>query len=455
MVLDRAALVLWDAPLHRARSWPVTRLASWSLTLALALSVLVPAAAGRPESSGWLLLAAPTVAITIVVRALFEVLGTGREPHGIPRRVGVALVPALAATGLGAVACRLVGVDWAGPAAALTLVMAAVTLTAAGVLRQLEIDFRQRMRRVYFVGSPAWLRDIGAELARHGDRQLVGYESLGEGTGPVDVDSVVADVLRAHTTVLVVDIDAVGFPAVVELAESLGGTGIEVNDLVSYYEQEFKKIPLSELASDWLRFEEPPARSGLPRSRVYRAFELALSGAVLLVCLPALIALGLAIGLTSRGPVLYRQRRVGRDGRPFTLLKLRTMSASSERTASWAPSQAHRVTWLGRPLRRFRIDELPQLWNVLRGDLALVGPRPEQIPIVEMLERRLPHYGVRHCIRPGITGWAQVNVAYGGSVEGALAKLQADLYYVKHASVRLDALIIWLTVKAVLAGRGR
>jgi lipopolysaccharide/colanic/teichoic acid biosynthesis glycosyltransferase len=252
-----------------------------------------------------------------------------------------------------------------------------------------------------------------------------------------------------------VDIDAVGFPAVVELAESLGGTGIEVNDLVSYYEQEFKKIPLSELASDWLRFEEPPARSGLPRSRVYRGFELALSGVVLLVCLPALLALGLAIRLTSRGPVLYRQRRVGRDGRPFTLLKLRTMTASSERTASWAPSQAHRVTWLGGPLRRFRIDELPQLWNVLRGDLALVGPRPEQIPMVEMLERRLPHYDVRHCIRPGITGWAQVNVAYGGSVEGALAKLQADLYYVKNASLRLDALIVWLTVKAVLAGRGR
>jgi lipopolysaccharide/colanic/teichoic acid biosynthesis glycosyltransferase len=311
------------------------------------------------------------------------------------------------------------------------------------------------MRRVYFVGSPAWLRDIGAELARHGDRQLVGYESLGEDAEPLDLERVEAEVLAARATVLVVDIDAVGFPTVVELAETLGLAGIEVSDLVSYYEQEFKKIPLSELASEWLRFEEEPARSRLPRSRAYRAFELALSAAVLLVCLPALVAIGAAIALTSRGPVLYRQRRVGRDGRPFTLLKLRTMTVGAERTASWAPSQAHRVTWLGRPLRRFRVDELPQLWNVLRGDLALVGPRPEQIPIVEMLELRLPHYDVRHCIRPGITGWAQVNVAYGGSVEGALAKLQADLYYVKNASVRLDALIIWLTVKAVLAGAGR
>jgi lipopolysaccharide/colanic/teichoic acid biosynthesis glycosyltransferase len=112
----------------------------------------------------------------------------------------------------------------------------------------------------------------------------------------------------------------------------------------------------------------------------------------------------------------------------------------------------HRITPVGRILRRFRLDELPQLWNVIRGDLALVGPRPEQTAIVEQLEREIPFYAARHCVRPGLTGWAQVNLGYAGSFEGTVAKLQRDLYYIKHSSLRLDGLILWLTLKAVLVG---
>jgi lipopolysaccharide/colanic/teichoic acid biosynthesis glycosyltransferase len=122
--------------------------------------------------------------------------------------------------------------------------------------------------------------------------------------------------------------------------------------------------------------------------------------------------------------------------------------------ASWAPSQAHRVTPVGRLLRRFRIDELPQLWNVLRADLALIGPRPEQVTIAERLEREVPFYSARHCIRPGLTGWAQVNIGYAGSVEGTVAKLQRDLYYIKHGNPRLDGLILWMTLRTILSGRG-
>jgi lipopolysaccharide/colanic/teichoic acid biosynthesis glycosyltransferase len=145
---------------------------------------------------------------------------------------------------------------------------------------------------------------------------------------------------------------------------------------------------------------------------------------------------------------------VGRGDDAFTLLKLRTMRESPDAQAAWATSQSDRILPAGRMLRRFRIDELPQLWSVVRGDLALIGPRPEQIPIVAELEHQLPFYGARHAIRPGLTGWAQVNLGYGGSTEGALAKLQHDLYYVKHGSLRLDLLIMWLTFKTVLAGRG-
>jgi len=185
-----------------------------------------------------------------------------------------------------------------------------------------------------------------------------------------------------------------------------------------------------------------------------RALDSLTAAALLLLTSPVLVVAALATRLTSRGPALYRQRRVGRGDRPFTLLKVRTMTACPGEEACWAPSQSHRVTRIGRLLRRFRIDELPQLYNVLRGDLALIGPRPEQVPIVACLRQELPHYGARHCIRPGITGWAQVNLGYAGSVEGTLAKLQRDLFYVKRRSMRLDALIIWLTLKTVLAGRG-
>ena len=203
-------------------------------------------------------------------------------------------------------------------------------------------------------------------------------------------------------------------------------------------------VHLAGLCSDEAR---PPHSATLP------CFEVAFAAGLLVLALPALLAFAAAIRIGSRGPALYRQKRVGKDGNVFTLLKLRSM-AVIDGEARWAHAQAHRVTWLGRHLRRFRFDEVPQFWNVLRGDLALVGPRPEQVPIVERLRDELPFYDARHAVRPGITGWAQVNGGYGGSVDGTLLKLQRDLYYVKHASLRLDALIVWLTLKAVLAGRG-
>jgi lipopolysaccharide/colanic/teichoic acid biosynthesis glycosyltransferase len=222
---------------------------------------------------------------------------------------------------------------------------------------------------------------------------------------------------------------------------------------VSYYESEFKKVPLSELSPTWFLFDI----SSIHHRRAYRAVrrptEVLLAAVILLLVSPVLLLVVVAIRLTSAGPALYRQRRVGKGGTEFTLLKLRTMHGT-DTVPAWATSQAHRVTSIGRFLRRFRIDELPQLWNVIRGDLALIGPRPEQVPIVERLDRELPHYSARHCIRPGLTGWAQVNLGYMGSIEGTIAKLQRDLYYVKHQSLRLDGLILWLTLQAVIAGRG-
>jgi lipopolysaccharide/colanic/teichoic acid biosynthesis glycosyltransferase len=164
----------------------------------------------------------------------------------------------------------------------------------------------------------------------------------------------------------------------------------------------------------------------------------------------------LAIKLDSPGPVLYRQERVGRGGKPFFCYKFRTMrqDAEADTGPTWALDDDPRITRIGRFLRTSRIDEIPQLWCVLRGDMAFVGPRPERPEFVEWLSKQLPYYGVRHMVRPGITGWAQVRYKYGNTIEDAKEKLQFDLFYIKNASLGLDVFIMFQTIKIVLLGRG-
>jgi lipopolysaccharide/colanic/teichoic acid biosynthesis glycosyltransferase len=166
--------------------------------------------------------------------------------------------------------------------------------------------------------------------------------------------------------------------------------------------------------------------------------------------------MALAVKLTSPGPVLYRQKRVGRYGLVFDCYKFRTMRADAEAEGgpTWAGDGDPRITPVGRVLRRTRLDEIPQLWNVLRGDMGFVGPRPERPEFVEWLSREIPYYHLRHIIRPGITGWAQVRYQYGASLEESKEKLRYDLYYIKNISLSLDLLILLQTTKIVLLGRG-
>jgi exopolysaccharide biosynthesis polyprenyl glycosylphosphotransferase len=177
---------------------------------------------------------------------------------------------------------------------------------------------------------------------------------------------------------------------------------------------------------------------------------------LLLVVLPVIPFVCLAIKLDSSGPILYRQKRVGRGGITFYCFKFRTMrqDAEADTGPTWAGDNDPRITRTGRFLRSSRLDEIPQLWNVFKGDMAFVGPRPERPEFVEWLTRELPYYPVRHVVRPGITGWAQVRYKYGNTVEDAKEKLQYDLFYIKNASIGLDLLIMFQTVKIVLLGRG-
>jgi exopolysaccharide biosynthesis polyprenyl glycosylphosphotransferase len=185
-------------------------------------------------------------------------------------------------------------------------------------------------------------------------------------------------------------------------------------------------------------------------------FDISATATLLVFTLPIMAIMALSIAIESGGPVIYRQDRVGRGGRKFTLLKFRSMGLDAEKDGrpSWAVANDARVTRVGRFMRRTRIDELPQLINVLRGEMSLVGPRPERPEFVAMLAEQIPFYAVRHSVKPGITGWAQVRYSYGSTIEHAVKKLEYDLYYVKNHTLLLDLLILVDTVRVVMIGDG-
>lgn len=232
-------------------------------------------------------------------------------------------------------------------------------------------------------------------------------------------------------------------------------SGIGVEDATALLEKITGKIEVDELQPSWLIFSE-----GFRLHHTFlflrRLVSTLVSLACLLVFLPFLPVIALAIKLTSPGPVVFRQPRVGRNGAIFNCFKFRTMrdNAELETGAVWAADDDPRITSVGRLLRRTRLDEVPQLWNVMKGDMGFVGPRPERPEFVETLVKEIPYYHLRHIIRPGVTGWAQVNYHYGGSIEESKEKLRYDLYYVKNISLSLDLLIIFQTIKIVLFGRG-
>ena len=231
--------------------------------------------------------------------------------------------------------------------------------------------------------------------------------------------------------------------------------GVRFAHLATIYEKYTGKIAVENLRPSWLIFSDG-FRKGRFQDLVKRAIDVGFAGVGLLLALPILVLVAVAVRLSSRGPAMYHQERVGQYGRVFVLHKFRSMRVDAEKDtgAVWARSNDDRVTPIGNFIRRTRLDELPQLWNVLRGDMSLVGPRPERPEFVSSLTREIPYYGQRHTVRPGVTGWAQVRYAYGASVQDALEKLQYDLFYIKNRTMALDLFIIAKTVKTVLMRKG-
>jgi sugar transferase (PEP-CTERM system associated) len=231
--------------------------------------------------------------------------------------------------------------------------------------------------------------------------------------------------------------------------------GVKIMEMPTFFEREYRQLLLESLNPSWMVLGNGFRKDKLS-SAAKRVFDLVVSSMLLLVSWPVMFVTALCIYMESGAPILFRQERVGKDGRKFQLYKFRSMRQDAEQcgTPQWAKANDGRTTRVGRIIRKIRIDELPQIFNVIRGDMSFVGPRPERPFFVDQLSQQIPYYALRHSAKPGITGWAQVRYPYGATVDDAIEKLQYDLYYVKNHSLFLDVMILISTVEVVLWGKG-
>jgi len=329
---------------------------------------------------------------------------------------------------------------------------------------QLVVNGHRLDERVLVIGTGATARIVGDLIERQRDfpYQLVGFTAehpdpdAGDGGLRVlglhqRLDEIIA---RERIERIVVSLsDRRGTLPLKQLLEAKLA-GVHVEEATTLYERIAGKLLLDDLTPSWLIFSDGFRVSRFTRLQK-RLLDVSCSAVGLVLTSPLLLLTAVAIRWDSPGPVLYRQERAGLRGRPFMLFKFRSMRTDAESgTPVWARDNDDRVTRIGRILRASRIDELPQLWNVLRGDMSLVGPRPERPFFVERLAAHIPFYRERHAVRPGVTGWAQVRYRYGSSVEDAIEKLRYDLYYIKHQSLAFDIAIALDTVKVMLVGKG-
>lgn len=233
-------------------------------------------------------------------------------------------------------------------------------------------------------------------------------------------------------------------------------TGVYVNEISSFLERETGRVDLATVNPSWFIFSDGFTAGQRLSKLAKRAFDIIASISVLLLTLPLTIAAAIAVRLGSEGPIFYRQTRVGLYGEPYQIIKFRSMRSDAEAAgkAIWAAENDPRITRIGKFLRQTRIDEIPQAWNVLKGEMSFVGPRPERPEFVADLEKHIPYYAERHMVKPGLTGWAQINYPYGASVEDARAKLEYDLYYAKNYTPFFDLLILLQTVRVVIWPEG-
>lgn len=317
--------------------------------------------------------------------------------------------------------------------------------------------------RLLILGTGTRAAKIHSVLTPDGGRlNIVGYLPLGGTHHYVDQSKILTDTgplsdivtkYRVDEIVLAVR-DRRGALPVDELLECKL-KGVRIIELSTFFERERGRVQLESLNPSWMILSEG-FRFGLYRDAVKRVFDVGASAVLLLLTLPIMGLTALLILLESGGPILYRQERVGQGGAIFTMLKFRSMTVNAEQDGRplWAAPNDARVTRVGRIIRKLRIDELPQVFNVFMGTMSFVGPRPERAFFVSQLIAEIPYYSARHTVKPGITGWSQIKYPYGASIDDAIQKLQYDLYYIKNHGLFLDLMILFQTARVILWGRG-
>jgi sugar transferase (PEP-CTERM system associated) len=421
----------------------------------------------RNQEDSWLLLNVENgylkiLAVTAVVLLfshwldLYDSTSMGAEWEQLFRLLFVLGLVALALSAVGFVAPRF----FPGNGSALAgLVILTFTLLTWRVTYNWLVKQSYMRERVYVLGTGERAQRLLNGLRQRSELgvEVVGW--TGDIEGELKRESVALHLLgvardKGVHRVIVAMPDRRGTLPVEELLD-LRLAGVKVEEAASWLEKMSGRIEVDQLYPSWLIFAEGFRFSTFFRL-VRRGLNLSIALIGLLLALPLLPFIVLAVKLDSPGQVLYRQKRVGRRGVIFYCYKFRTMrqDAEADTGATWAADDDPRITRVGKFLRAARLDEIPQLWCVLKGDMHFVGPRPERPEFVEWLSKEIPYYGVRHVVRPGITGWAQVQYKYGNTQEDAREKLQYDLFYIKNASLGLDLLIMFHTIKIVLLGRG-
>ncbi len=343
----------------------------------------------------------------------------------------------------------------------LLIVIPAWRIAFDGVTRDPHLE-----EHVLIVGTGSIARLIAWQIQNQHDfaYRIVGYLSENsEGDAEADglhlpilgsaVDVARLSALHQIDRVVVAISDRRGHLPIQELLRAKL-SGVRIEDAATTYERITGKILTDGIAPSWFIFSDGFRASRTTRV-LKRILDVAIAAVGLVVAAPLMLLTALAIRLDSPGPILYRQERVGENDRLFTLCKFRSMRSDAEKgTPIWAKTHDSRVTRVGRFIRLTRLDELPQLLNVIRGDMSFVGPRPERPYFVQQLTAQIPFYAERHAVKPGVTGWAQVRYRYGSSIEDAMEKLRYDLYYIKHLSIAFDLTIVVDTVKVILCAKG-
>lgn len=442
-----------------------------SAAIILAAWVRFEGSAGNPVPLSPLALATYSLFPLIVVPIM---IGFGTYESDSLRSTRVFFVRMILA--LAAASIVLFAVNFLFPSAVIwrSILVLAFAFAGAGlVLLRLIIGFwlstRRFDRQAVLVGCGAHAPDILGKIDAMADggisvKAIVPTESDSEATIEARASLTAIPIRRESLEDVIDDIE----PELVLLAFDRSEEipfdallrsrlrGVRILSRLGFYEEICGYVPIGEIGPGWMIFSDGFRGRAVFERAGKRGLDLLIAGSLLIVLLPLMILSAVLVKLTSRGPVLYSQQRVGLGGQLFEVFKFRSMMADAEKAtgATWASEKDPRVTGWGRFMRRTRIDELPQLVNILRGQMSFVGPRPERPIFVQQLEQQIPFYQVRHGVKPGLTGWAQIQFPYGASVEDAKRKLEYDLYYIKNYSLFLDILIILQTARVVLFSAG-